>query len=88
MSGPASPTTLLDILHAAPGDRVAVVDPGAAEDGAVTYDGLRQRVADRADCPRRFRGLGPGDRVAIVLPNGLPVLWPSSPLRRRPRPPR
>jgi acyl-CoA synthetase (AMP-forming)/AMP-acid ligase II len=71
MSGPAS--TLLDVLQAAPGERVAVVDPGSAQDGAVTYESLRQRVVDVAGS-LAASGIGPGDRVAIALPNGLPVL--------------
>jgi acyl-CoA synthetase (AMP-forming)/AMP-acid ligase II len=73
MSVPGTPTTLVDVLHAAPGDRLAVVDPAAAEDGAITYDSLRQRVADLAGS-LAASGIAPGDRVAIALPNGLPVL--------------
>ena len=73
MGVPASPATLLEVLHAAPGDHLAVVDPVAGGDGAVTYDSLRQRVADLAGS-LTASGIGPGDRVAIALPNGLPVL--------------
>jgi acyl-CoA synthetase (AMP-forming)/AMP-acid ligase II len=65
--------TLLEVMHAAPGERVAVVDPGAARDGAVTYESLRQKVMDTAGS-LAASGIGPGDRVAIALPNGLPVL--------------
>ncbi len=73
MGAPASsPVTLLDVLHAAPGDRVALVEPDG-DDGAVTYDALRQRVADMAGA-LAASGIGPGDRVAIALPNGLPVV--------------
>jgi acyl-CoA synthetase (AMP-forming)/AMP-acid ligase II len=73
MSGPAAPATLLDVLRAAPGERVAVVVPGAAGDGAVTYESLRQQVGDVAGS-LAASGIGPGDRVAVALPNGLPVL--------------
>ncbi|HKN90773.1 MAG TPA: AMP-binding protein, partial [Acidimicrobiia bacterium] len=72
MSLPASPATLLEVLHAAPGERLAVVEPGAG-DGAITYDSLRQRVADLTGV-LVASGIAPGDRVAIALPNGLPVL--------------
>ncbi|MFN2569215.1 MAG: acyl--CoA ligase [Candidatus Dormibacteria bacterium] len=72
MSAARSPATLFDVLHAAPGERLAVVDP-SAEDGAVTYDSLRRWVADLAGS-LVASGVGPGDRVAIALPNGLPVL--------------
>src|SRR3989440_732842 len=66
-------STLLEVLRAAPGERVAVVDPGADRDGAVTYESLRQRVMDMAGS-LAASGIGPGERVAIALPNGLPVL--------------
>jgi acyl-CoA synthetase (AMP-forming)/AMP-acid ligase II len=73
MGAPASsPVTLLDVLHAAPGDRVAVVEPDG-DDGVLTYDALRQRAVDMAGA-LAASGIGPGDRVAIALPNGLPAV--------------
>jgi acyl-CoA synthetase (AMP-forming)/AMP-acid ligase II len=72
MSAARSPATLFDVLHAAPGDRVAVVDP-AGEDGAVTYHALRRWVANLGGS-LVDSGIAPGDRVAIALPNGLAVL--------------
>jgi acyl-CoA synthetase (AMP-forming)/AMP-acid ligase II len=72
MDSPAVPATLFEVLNTAPGGRLAVVDPAAA-DGAVTYDSLRQRVADFAGALATV-GIGVGDRVAIAVPNGLPAL--------------
>jgi oxalate---CoA ligase len=72
MSVPATFATLLDVLHAAPGDRLALVDPDS-DDGVVTYDVLRQRIADMA-AGLAASGIGAGDRVAMALPNGLPMV--------------
>src|SRR2546423_5723444 len=72
MDSPAAPATLFELLNAAPGGRLAVVDPAAA-DGAVTYDALRRRVADLAGALTAL-GIGVGDRVAIAISNGLPAL--------------
>lgn len=72
MSVPATPATLLDILHTAPGNRVALVEPDG-DDGVVTYDALRQRVVGMAGA-LAASGIGAGDRVAMALPNGLPVV--------------
>jgi acyl-CoA synthetase (AMP-forming)/AMP-acid ligase II len=72
MSASATPATLLDVLHAAPGDRVALVEPDG-DDGVLTYDALRQRVVDVAGA-LTASGIGAGDRVAIALPNGLPMV--------------
>jgi acyl-CoA synthetase (AMP-forming)/AMP-acid ligase II len=68
-----SPATLLDVLHAAPGKQLAVVAPAAGEAGIVSYDALRQQVAGLA-VGLAASGIRHGDRVAIALPNGLPVL--------------
>src|SRR5438105_522532 len=72
MSVSASSLTLLDVLRAAPGDRVALVEPDG-DDGVVTYDALRQRVVEMAGALAAC-GIGSGDRVAIALPNGLPLV--------------
>lgn len=64
--------TLLAALNAAgDGRRAAVVLPDIGE--RVTYDELRERVRAMA-AALRGQGVGPGDRVAIALPNGLPAI--------------
>jgi acyl-CoA synthetase (AMP-forming)/AMP-acid ligase II len=72
MSVSASPVTLLDVLRAAHGDRVALVEPNS-DDGVVTYEVLQRRVVETAGA-LATSGIGAGDRVAIALPNGLPML--------------
>ena len=51
------------------GDRQAVVTPG----GTLDYAEL-DAAADRAATALREQGVGPGDRVALVLPNGLEMV--------------
>ncbi len=64
--------TLLRALDATgDGRRAAVVLPDTG--ASVTYDELRERVRAMA-AALRARGIGPGDRVAIALPNGLPAI--------------
>jgi acyl-CoA synthetase (AMP-forming)/AMP-acid ligase II len=68
MSGPNS---LVEVLHAAPGQRTAVILP---ETGIrITYKGLREQVMTLADT-LSGAGIRRGDRVATVLPNGLPAI--------------
>jgi len=62
-----SPTTLLDVLCAAPGDRTALVVPESG--AAVSYDSLRAQVFDVA-AALAAAGVAPADRVALALPNG------------------
>jgi acyl-CoA synthetase (AMP-forming)/AMP-acid ligase II len=62
--------TLLDVLHFADG-RSAVTVPELGV--TITYDSLRQQVSNMADA-LASSGIGRGDRVAIVLPNGLPAI--------------
>lgn len=71
MSDPTSPSTLLELLRAAPGDRTAILLPDAQI--RITYDSLRQQVEAVADAFAGI-GVGRGDRVAIALPNGLPAI--------------
>ncbi len=71
MTDPKFPTTLLDVLAAAPGGRTAIIVPES--DIRVSYDSLRKQVADMADALAGV-GIGRGDRVSIALPNGLPVI--------------
>ncbi|SPE44013.1 AMP-dependent synthetase and ligase [Candidatus Sulfotelmatobacter sp. SbA7] len=62
--------TLLDVLHFAD-SHTAVIAP---EHGiSVTYDSLRQQVLAMADA-LASAGIRRGDRVAMVLPNGLPAI--------------
>lgn len=71
MSDPKSPTTLWELLRAAPGKKTALIVPEG--EIRVTYDSLREQVMAVAD---RFAGAGirRGDRVALALPNGLPAI--------------
>jgi len=62
--------TLLDVLHFAD-SHTAVIVPGL--EISVTYDSLRQQVLAMADA-LVSAGIRRGDRVAIVLPNGLPAI--------------
>ena len=60
------PNDLISLLHAGRADAPAIAAPGQP---ALTYAGLRDLVAStRADL--RGAGVGRGDRVAMVLPNG------------------
>ena len=63
--------TLLDALGAADGGRAALILPDTGEH--VSYAELRERVRAMA-AGLRAAGIGPGDRVAIALPNGLPAI--------------
>jgi acyl-CoA synthetase (AMP-forming)/AMP-acid ligase II len=70
MSSPA-PSTLWELIQLAPADSVAIVSP---ENGTtLTYGELRSQVRKAADL-FASNGIKPGDRVAIALPNGIPVL--------------
>jgi len=62
---------LADLLQSAPGSHTAVILPDAGIQ--VTYDQLRDQVMTMADALTGL-GIGPGDRVATVLPNGLPAI--------------
>ena len=62
--------TLLDVLHFAD-SHTAVIVPELGI--SVTYDSLRQQVLAMADA-LASAGIRRGDRVAIVLPNGLPAI--------------
>src|SRR5579871_694762 len=66
-----NPNNLADLLQAAPGSHPAVILPDAGIQ--VTYDQLREQVMTMADALTAL-GIGPGDRVATVLPNGLPAI--------------
>src|SRR5208282_4151036 len=65
------PETILDLIHVQVGTRTAVIVP---EKGVrITYDALERQVRQVA-AALAGAGIGRGDRVAIVLPNGLPAL--------------
>ena len=64
-------TTLVELLHAAPAHGTAIVLPEAGIQ--LNYAQLREQVAIMADGLAAL-GIGPGDRVAIALPNGLPAI--------------
>jgi acyl-CoA synthetase (AMP-forming)/AMP-acid ligase II len=58
--------TLFELLETGADDAPAIGAPGTAD---LTYDGLRGLIADTG-AALAANGIGPGDRVAIVLPNG------------------
>ena len=67
----SAPSTLWELLQLAPDDSIAIVSP---ETGiTLTYGELRTQVRAAADV-FASAGIRPGDRVAIALPNGIPVL--------------
>jgi len=71
MNRPESSRSLVELLAAAPAARTAIALP---ETGIrVTYGSLRAQVAATADV-FAAAGIGRGDRVAIALPNGLPLV--------------
>src|SRR5258708_9855 len=65
------PNTLLQLIELAPSQTPAflLTDSGIR----VTYQSLRNQVAGMADALASM-GIGRGDRVATVLPNGLPAI--------------
>jgi acyl-CoA synthetase (AMP-forming)/AMP-acid ligase II len=65
-----SADTLLDVLHFAD-SHAAISIPELSI--VITYDSLRQQVLAMADA-LASAGIRRGDRVAIVLPNGLPAI--------------
>jgi acyl-CoA synthetase (AMP-forming)/AMP-acid ligase II len=60
------PKTVRALLEGAPPGATALTAPGRPP---LTFDGLR-RLVTRTHRQLAARGIGPGDRVAIVLPNG------------------
>jgi len=63
--------TLLEILNAAPPEHTAVILPEA--EIRITYKDLREQVMTMANA-LAAAGVRKGDRVATVLPNGLPAI--------------
>ncbi len=66
-----NPTTLYELLFAAPANNIAVILPD--QNIRVTYAELRDQVMTMAGTLRSL-GIQRGDRVATVLPNGLPTI--------------
>ena len=65
------PSTLLELLQLAPGDRTAIIVPEL--NLRITYDSLRQQVMAMADI-LAVGGAHGRRRIATVLPNGLPAV--------------
>jgi len=67
----STPQTLLELIQVSAADATAIVLPEA--DIKVTYKSLCDQVSAMADALATI-GIGRGDRVATVLPNGLPAI--------------
>jgi acyl-CoA synthetase (AMP-forming)/AMP-acid ligase II len=65
------PLTLWELIQTAPADSIALISPETGVE--MTYEQLRKQVRAVADA-FASSGIRPGDRVAIALPNGIPVL--------------
>ena len=70
MAGKIVPTTLMDLLERGDAAHPAIRVPDGP---TVTYDSLRHQVNSLAE-QLQGRGIGRGDRVAIVLPNGIEAI--------------
>ena len=70
MANTTAPGTLLDLLDSGAPSRPAIVAPGGP---VVTYDSLRRQVRSLAE-QLRAMSIDRGDRVAIVLPNGIEAI--------------
>jgi acyl-CoA synthetase (AMP-forming)/AMP-acid ligase II len=67
----ADPSTLLELLAAGEGGKSAVILPEPQIH--VSYAALKAQV-ERMGGVLRAAGIGPSDRVALALPNGLPAI--------------
>ena len=70
MTDTTPPGTLVDLLASGAPSHPAIVAPGGP---VITYDSLRRQVRTLAQ-QLRAMGIGRGDRVAIVLPNGIEAI--------------
>ena len=70
MTDTPPPATLLALLESGAPSHSAIVAPGGP---TITYDSLRRQVRTLAQ-QLRAMGIGRGDRVAIVLPNGIEAI--------------
>ena len=66
-----APVTLLDLVRPIPAEQTAVILP--ERNIRITYGRLRNQVEALAEA-LAASGIGRGDRVRIVLPNGLPMI--------------
>jgi acyl-CoA synthetase (AMP-forming)/AMP-acid ligase II len=67
----SNPNTLLELIQVAQPDRTAILIPEA--NTKVTYQALCNQVIEMANALASI-GIKRGDRVATVLPNGLPAI--------------
>ena len=67
----SNPNNLWDLIQGAPADQTAVLLPEAGI--RVSYKQLRDQVSEMADALASL-GIQSGDRVATILPNGLPTI--------------
>jgi acyl-CoA synthetase (AMP-forming)/AMP-acid ligase II len=67
----STPGDLPSLLHSAPGKATAVIIPESGT--SITYSSLRDQVMRMAES-LAGAGIRPGDRVASVMPNGLPMV--------------
>ena len=67
----STPTTLLGVIHLIPDGSIAVIAP--EQNVRSTYGALRQNVTALAE-QLAAAGVQRGARVAIALPNGLPII--------------
>ena len=70
MTDTTPPGTLVDLLESGAPSHPAIVAPGGP---VITYDSLRRQVRTLAQ-QLRAMGIDRGDRVAIVLPNGIEAI--------------
>src|SRR6478672_11955435 len=70
-NAPSAPSTLLGLLEQIPAEKTAIILP--EHDIRVSYGSLRNQVHALAE-QLAAAGVGPGDRVGIALPNGLPMI--------------
>jgi acyl-CoA synthetase (AMP-forming)/AMP-acid ligase II len=66
-----SSNNLFEVIQSAPGSQTAIILPEAGIH--VTYQTLREQIMTMADALTAL-GIGRGDRVATVFPNGLPAI--------------
>src|SRR5262245_23710162 len=64
--------TLVDVIEAAPGDRIAIILPDAGMI-QVSYSKFREQIIEMADALASM-GIQKGDRVATYVTNGLPAI--------------
>ncbi len=67
----SEPTTLPGLFAGVPASQTAVILP--EQNIRITYGGLRSQVQAVAEA-LAAAGVGPGDRVGMALPNGLPTI--------------